>query len=142
MRLVWDTSSLNLSLALFRESELIYSQDETREKHQQSKLLFQVLKECLEFQCLSPGDITQLAVGIGPGSYTGLRVGLTVAKTWSFARNIPCFYFRSDLALKRTKEQDAALEFPQVKFLQWPEDFSLVQDLNELKPLYHNDHFA
>ena len=34
-------------------------------------------------------EITQVLVGMGPGPYTGLRVGITFAQTFAWARNIP-----------------------------------------------------
>lgn len=38
---------------------------------------------------ISPGDVTGVAVGTGPGPFTGLRVGLVTARTFAWARGIP-----------------------------------------------------
>jgi tRNA threonylcarbamoyl adenosine modification protein YeaZ len=38
---------------------------------------------------ISDREITEVFVGMGPGPYTGLRVGITFAQTFAWARNIP-----------------------------------------------------
>lgn len=38
---------------------------------------------------IAPGDLTQIVVAEGPGSYTGVRIGLTIAKTLAWSLKIP-----------------------------------------------------
>jgi len=43
-------------------------------------------------------DLDYIAIGIGPGSYMGIRTGATIAKTLAFASNLPLIEFCSPLA--------------------------------------------
>ena len=142
MILAWDTSSRQLSMALFKDSKVFFSRNEYRETHQQSNLFFSELRSMLQSLNLSTFDITGLAVGIGPGSYTGLRVGITVAKIWGYTRSLPCYSFKSAKALERTQARDPSAAFLEVADLKFPEDFSLIEHLTSLEPIYENDHFA
>lgn len=54
-----------------------------------SKLLLPVIEEILGSTGKSMQDLTLVAGGIGPGSYTGIRVGAVVAKSIAFALKIP-----------------------------------------------------
>ncbi|HET6202264.1 MAG TPA: tRNA (adenosine(37)-N6)-threonylcarbamoyltransferase complex dimerization subunit type 1 TsaB [Planctomycetota bacterium] len=51
--------------------------------------LLPALRECLARVGARPGEIDLVLVGTGPGSYTGLRVGIAAAKTIAFARGCP-----------------------------------------------------
>jgi tRNA threonylcarbamoyladenosine biosynthesis protein TsaB len=44
---------------------------------------------CLEQAQMTPADVTGVAVGLGPGLYTGLRVGIATAQTFAAARSLP-----------------------------------------------------
>lgn len=56
---------------------------------QNSRHILPLLESGLKSEGLEPSDISFIGVGIGPGSYTGIRVGVSVAKMAAFANNIP-----------------------------------------------------
>ena len=56
---------------------------------------------------ISDREITEVLVGMGPGPYTGLRVGITFAQTFAWARNIPVRGFCSlDAIATQVNEAD------------------------------------
>lgn len=58
-------------------------------KHIHSEKLIPMIEELLKSNNIEAKDLDCLSVSIGPGSFTGLRIGLTAAKGIAFASNIP-----------------------------------------------------
>lgn len=56
---------------------------------QNSKILFPALLELLQNNRLSPKEIQLIGCGIGPGSYTGIRVGAAIAQSMAYALRLP-----------------------------------------------------
>jgi len=96
--LALETSSVRGSLALRRDSmpprEILFEEGLVHGREVTARL-----EELLRFEGLDPGAIGAIAVGIGPGSYTGLRVGVTAAKSLAFALRIPVIAESSLLVL-------------------------------------------
>lgn len=57
--------------------------------YQNSKFLLPTIEEGLKALEIEPKHLAFIAVGVGPGSYTGIRVGAMVAKTLAFACQLP-----------------------------------------------------
>ena len=82
--LVIDTATNRTSVALFRNTELLFSGfHDGATAH--AEVLPKLVKEALEIS----NAIDEVVVGMGPGPFTGLRVGITFAQTFAHARNIP-----------------------------------------------------
>lgn len=95
--LIIDTSTDLCIVALAREGHLL-AQSVLSHQNRLSKLLLPSIQELLHSQNLTPTDLNGIALGIGPGSYTGTRLGASVAKTLSWARGIPLYPFHSPCA--------------------------------------------
>lgn len=86
--LALDTATLVSSVALLENDKLIAELTlQTRKNH--SELLMPNIAELLAAAEKSKADLTAIAVSIGPGSFTGLRIGLATAKALSYALSIP-----------------------------------------------------
>ena len=88
MYLCLETATRNCSVALIKDNALVdlLEREETEFVH--AEALHQMMKDLLDRNNLKPSDLHGIAVGIGPGSYTGLRIGVTAAKGLAYALNI------------------------------------------------------
>lgn len=78
--LIIDTSHSLLAVGIAQEGKLISSKIETLNK-QQSEYLLPFVETILNEQNLKLKDIDQVVVCDGPGSYTGMRIGITFVKS-------------------------------------------------------------
>ena len=69
-------------------------------KHRHGSHVLEQIDEVLAAAGLELDDVAGLAVGTGPGSFTGLRVGLATAKTVAYARSLPLVGVMSSDALR------------------------------------------
>lgn len=84
-----ETSSTNTSVVLAKNGKVIASKEKDSAGYSHEKLLHPFVEEILEEVNLSMADLDAIAVGSGPGSFTGLRIGVAAAKGLCFALNIP-----------------------------------------------------
>lgn len=97
MKLGIDTSTENLSIALFDGKKVIGSWDLMTKMQHGASLVWEI-NHLLSQYGISQDEIRGVISGRGPGSYTGLRVGVTACKIWAVSQNIP-LYQVSSLAL-------------------------------------------
>ncbi len=86
-----DTSSKNCSLALWHGQQLLGSFDQVSEDFLHAEILHQEIEKLLKSSGVQFSDLRSVVVGSGPGSYTGLRIGVSAAKGLAMALNIPLF---------------------------------------------------
>ena len=86
--LLIETSASTLSVALAKDGEVV-AERVCREPRQQASLTAPLVKEVLDSCSLKIQDCDAVAVSSGPGSYTGLRVGVSTAKGLCFGASLP-----------------------------------------------------
>lgn len=91
--LILDTSSDYLYLFLTNENENYEVVLEGKNNH--SEKLIPLIEEGLKKLNIEVKELDRIICGIGPGSYTGLRVGLTVCKIFAWTFKIPLYTISS-----------------------------------------------
>ena len=86
--LVLDTSFLYINVFIVKENKVVGESNLKVEKDMSNKIL-PLIRELLSKANMRISDINKIFLTIGPGSFTGVRIGLTVAKTISWGLDIP-----------------------------------------------------
>jgi tRNA threonylcarbamoyladenosine biosynthesis protein TsaB len=86
--LAFDTSTLHAALAVARAdgATFVALPDPT---HRHGRSLVPAVRDLLLQAGLAIGDLDAIAVGLGPGSFTGSRIGVIAAKTLAYASGTP-----------------------------------------------------
>jgi len=82
--LALDTATRMASIALY-DGERVHSEETWHSERNHTVELMPSLVRLLERQRVSPQELTGVVVALGPGSFTGLRIGLSVAKGLALA---------------------------------------------------------
>ncbi len=88
MLVAFDTATRLISLALHDGQRILYEVTWHTAQHHTVELA-PAIRQALEQGGLTPADLTAVAVAQGPGSFTGLRIGMGVAKGLATAQAIP-----------------------------------------------------
>lgn len=88
--LCMDTSHVFLALALIRDDQIIARVQEECWKKQSEQIFPRLIAMCAEAG-ISPDDISRVVISKGPGSYTGVRIAMTVAKVFCAMKNVPLY---------------------------------------------------
>ena len=83
-----DTCNRLLAVGLEKEGKLIYKKEYDAFK-KQSELLAKEIDDCFKLSGVTPSEVDHVVVTNGPGSYTGIRIGLTFAKVFAPCRCSP-----------------------------------------------------
>ena len=97
-----DTSSKNCSVAIFENSKLITIKEKKFDKPSHSEKVNVIVDTLLKEKKISFSDFDFFGISNGPGSFTGLRIGVATIKAFCFANKKPLV---SVLSMKIMSEQ-------------------------------------
>ncbi len=84
-----ETSTKNCSVSIAKEGNLVHYKEINDGNYSHAEKLHPFIMEVLSEAKIDKSSIDAIAVSKGPGSYTGLRIGVSAAKGLCFALNIP-----------------------------------------------------
>ena len=86
--LLIDTHLDSVVIVLYKDGKEITT-NEVNSKSGHSEVAMPLIKDVLKTNKINIKDISEIITVIGPGSFTGIRIGVTIAKTLSYTLNIP-----------------------------------------------------
>lgn len=127
-----ETATRNCSVALAKDGKTILCKEIAEQGYSHAERLhvfiFEILKEArIDFQ-----EIQAIAVSKGPGSYTGLRIGVSAAKGFCYALGIPLIAVDTLAILSRQVTVKSGLIVPMIDARRM-EVYSAVFDCNYIK---------
>jgi len=132
-----ETSGKNCSVALAKGNKLIMLKEVQSEQFVHAEQLHVLIHKTLTESSLSPSDLNCVAVAAGPGSYTGLRIGVASAKGLAYALELPLIGVSSLMVLANAarKKTNSNYLVPMIDARRM-EVYTAIYDheLNEIRP--------
>ena len=113
MLLCIETSGKNCSVALFEGLQLVSIREVHSEQFSHSENLHVFIEQVLKESNLQPKAIKAIAISAGPGSYTGLRIGVATAKGLCYGWDIPLIA----LPTLRILAEQVSYEFTDIEYI-------------------------
>ena len=113
MLLCIETSGKNCSVALFEGLQLVSIREVHTEQFSHSENLHVFIEQVLKESNLQPKAIKAIAISAGPGSYTGLRIGVATAKGLCYGWDIPLIA----LPTLRILAEQVSYEFTDIEYI-------------------------
>ncbi len=107
-----ESSSTNCSVSLALNGKLVCKRENNSENFSHSTKLHHFIAEVLKKSNLSTEALSAIAVSKGPGSYTGLRIGVSAAKGLCYALDIPLISVSTLLTLAKKVKIKKGLIIP------------------------------
>jgi tRNA threonylcarbamoyladenosine biosynthesis protein TsaB len=84
-----ETSTKNCSVSIAKDGKTIICNEIAEEGYSHAERLHVFIEKTLQQAAITFGDLSAIAVSQGPGSYTGLRIGVSASKGLCYALGIP-----------------------------------------------------
>ncbi|AXO80338.1 tRNA (adenosine(37)-N6)-threonylcarbamoyltransferase complex dimerization subunit type 1 TsaB [Olleya aquimaris] len=124
-----ETSTTNCSVSLSKQGETLVLKEDYGNGYSHAEKLHVYIEEALKEAKINSEQLQAIAVSKGPGSYTGLRIGVSAAKGLAYALNIPLISVSTLQALAKQVEADSGLIVPMLDARRL-EVYSAIFDIN------------
>lgn len=84
-----ETATTNCSASISKDGEILILKEDYNSNYSHAERLHVYIDEILKEAKVQPSDLDAIAISQGPGSYTGLRIGVSAAKGLCYALEIP-----------------------------------------------------
>lgn len=124
-----ETATKNCSVALAKDGKTIVCKELATENFSHAEKLHVFIEQILVESNVQFSELNAIAVSQGPGSYTGLRIGVSSAKGFSYALNIPLIAVDTLQLLAKQITIDKGIILPMIDARRM-EVFSAMYDSN------------
>lgn len=107
-----ETSTKNCSVSVAKNGEVLALKEIAEQGYSHAEKLHVFIQEVVAQANITLQDLQAIAVGKGPGSYTGLRIGVSTAKGLSYALEIPLIAIDTLLVLAKQVSIENGLIVP------------------------------
>ena len=115
MILAIDTSTDLATIALYRPAQGVLFEQSWLSGREQTTQLMPNVQRALSMVGAEPRDLTGIAVATGPGSFSGVRIGISAAKSMAYALEIPIWGVPSLDALAYQHQRHGATVAPLIR---------------------------
>ncbi len=99
-------SSAGTAVAVTDEAGLALSSASTSDRRSHAEAIGPLIQQALDEAAVSPTDISTVVMGVGPGPFTGLRVGMAAAEAFAWGASLPVRPVRSHDVLAVDLDQE------------------------------------
>ncbi len=107
-----ETTTTNCSVSLSKEGETLVLKEDNNVNYSHAESLHVFIDDVIQSSNIKKSQLNAIAVSKGPGSYTGLRIGVSAAKGLAFALDIPLISVSTLKALAMQQTVESGLIIP------------------------------